>query len=90
MSNKNLFYLCLSGFFLSFQVRNNHCAGSITSDVYSGTSHIKDTVNTGNKCDTIYRKSYRIRTIASMTIPAPGTPAVPMEASVAVSTIVSI
>ena len=31
-----------------------------------------------------------VRTIASMTIPAPGTPAVPMEASVAVSTIVSI
>lgn len=31
-----------------------------------------------------------VRTIASMIIPAPGTPAVPMEASVAVRTIVSI
>ena len=31
-----------------------------------------------------------VRTMASMTIPAPGTPAVPMEASVAVRTMVSI
>lgn len=31
-----------------------------------------------------------VRTMASMTIPAPGTPAVPMEASVAVRTTVSI
>ena len=29
-------------------------------------------------------------TMASMTMPAPGTPAVPMEASVAVSTMVTI
>ena len=31
-----------------------------------------------------------VRTMASMTIPAPGTPAVPMEARVAVRTMVSI
>ena len=59
MSNKNLFYLCLSGFFLSFQVRNNHCAGSITSDVYSGTSHIKDTVYSGYQSNAINRKTNR-------------------------------
>ena len=66
----------LLGFCLSLPVGNDHRAGSIAHDVQGGTTHVEDLVDTNDQTDA--------RNIASMIMPAPETPAVPMDARVAV------
>ena len=79
-----------SGFAFFFKIGYNNTAAGIAGDIDNCTSHIKDSVDTCNQGNTVNRQTNGSQDHGSMTIPAPGTPAVPMEASVAVRTTVSI
>jgi hypothetical protein len=75
-------------FFSRFETTITHEASPVILTVVLPISNILSTPATSAMPST--GKPTDFSTIASMTIPAPGTPAVPMEARVAVATIVSI
>ena len=64
--------------------------GGVARDVEAGAEHVEDSVDAGNECKAFERSPTDWSTMASMMRPAPGTPAVPMEARVPVRTIIII
>ena len=78
---------CFNIFFALVYKEGNY---SVTGDVNAGTRHIKDTVDTGDKAEPSSGRPTAVKIMVSMMKPAPGTPAVPIDASVPVSTMVSI
>lgn len=72
-----------------FLMADNRCADSIACDVDCGAQHIENTVDTHDKSDTSVGSPTEFSTIARVTSPTLGIPAVPMEASVAVTTTVA-
>ena len=69
---------------------DSHSDRCVAGDIEAGTEHVEHTINAGYQCQPFERQTTDCRTIASMMRPAPGTPAVPMEASVPVRTIINI
>ena len=78
----------LPGFLLGLQPADNDSTGGVAHDVDGGTAHIKQTVDAVDEQNTLDGPTL-VSTIASITTPAPETPAVPMEARVAVTTTIT-
>ena len=72
-----------------FLMADNRCADSIACDVDGGTQHIENTVDTHDKSDTLRWQSDGIQYHSQGDKADTGIPAVPMEASVAVTTTVA-
>ena len=62
----------------------------ITGDIDSGTQHIQDTVDTHDQCNAFGSSPTEVSTMDRVTRPTLGTPAVPMEAIVAVAMTVAM
>ena len=66
-------------------MRHDRGADSVAGDINGSTRHIEDTVDTHDQPMPATGRPTESNTIASVTRPTDGTPAVPMEASVAVA-----
>ena len=73
---------------LFFALVNQQSYSSIAGDVNRGTRHIQDTVDTCDKSRAFQRRPRLVRIMVNMMKPAPGTPAVPIEAKVPVTIMV--
>ena len=83
---------CVQIFWLRvfFKIGYNNTAAGIAGDIDNCTSHIKDSVDTCNQGNTVNRQTNGSQDHGQHDHTCTGTPAVPMEASVAVRTTVSI